>query len=201
MRTCAGACRRSPAARAWAWRSTASPAGSGEVTRSLAPGGEMIVYGALLTHRRTEPDRLTIPLDASSMIRGTKTVPASGSTAGSQLHPSSRRRGPGRDLQTRRRRGDPDPRTAARAPIAVRRRRPPGRSARPRRQVAAPNRRLTCTPTPPPSRPRLAITQSASTPALRANGAVSAKAALATAGTSPGVSSAFLSPWPAPVSH
>jgi hypothetical protein len=34
----------------------------------------MIVYGALSTHRQTEADRLTLPLDARSMIYGTKTV-------------------------------------------------------------------------------------------------------------------------------
>src|ERR671930_573587 len=45
-----------------------------EVFHSLAPGGEMIVYGALSTHRQTEADRLTLPLDARSMIYGTKIV-------------------------------------------------------------------------------------------------------------------------------
>jgi NADPH:quinone reductase-like Zn-dependent oxidoreductase len=44
----------------------------GDVSRSLRPGGEMIVYGALSTHRQTEPDQLA--LDARSMIYGTKTV-------------------------------------------------------------------------------------------------------------------------------
>jgi NADPH:quinone reductase-like Zn-dependent oxidoreductase len=44
----------------------------GEVSRSLSPSGEMIVYGALSTHRQTVPDRLA--LDARSMIYGTKTV-------------------------------------------------------------------------------------------------------------------------------
>jgi NADPH:quinone reductase-like Zn-dependent oxidoreductase len=46
----------------------------GDVSRSLRPGGEMIVYGALSTHGRTEPDELTLALDARSMIYGTRTV-------------------------------------------------------------------------------------------------------------------------------
>ncbi len=45
-----------------------------DVSRSLAPGGEMIVYGALSTHRQTDPDKLTIPLFARSVIYGTKIV-------------------------------------------------------------------------------------------------------------------------------
>jgi NADPH:quinone reductase-like Zn-dependent oxidoreductase len=45
-----------------------------DVFHSLAPGGEMIVYGALSSHRQTEADRLSLPLDARSMIYGTKTV-------------------------------------------------------------------------------------------------------------------------------
>jgi NADPH:quinone reductase-like Zn-dependent oxidoreductase len=45
-----------------------------DISRSLAPGGEMIVYGALSTHRQTEPDKLTIPLHAASVIYGTKLV-------------------------------------------------------------------------------------------------------------------------------
>lgn len=45
-----------------------------DVFRSLAPGGEMIVYGALATHREVDPDKLTIPLFARSLIYETKTV-------------------------------------------------------------------------------------------------------------------------------
>ena len=45
-----------------------------DVSSSLAPGGEMIVYGALSTHRQTDPDKLTIPLSARSLIYGTKIV-------------------------------------------------------------------------------------------------------------------------------
>jgi NADPH:quinone reductase-like Zn-dependent oxidoreductase len=45
-----------------------------DVFRSLAPGGEMVVYGALSTHRQTDPDKLTIPLFARSLIYGTKIV-------------------------------------------------------------------------------------------------------------------------------
>jgi NADPH2:quinone reductase len=45
-----------------------------DVSRSLAPGGEMVVYGALSTHRETEADRLALPLDARSLIYGTKSV-------------------------------------------------------------------------------------------------------------------------------
>ncbi|WP_319446474.1 MULTISPECIES: zinc-dependent alcohol dehydrogenase family protein [unclassified Mycobacterium] len=45
-----------------------------DVSRALAPGGEMVVYGALSTHRQTEPDKLTIPIFARSLIYETKTV-------------------------------------------------------------------------------------------------------------------------------
>src|SRR5262245_19358546 len=45
-----------------------------DVSRALAPGGEMVVYGALSTHRQSDPDALTIPLFARSVIYGTKIV-------------------------------------------------------------------------------------------------------------------------------
>jgi NADPH2:quinone reductase len=40
----------------------------------LAPHGQLIVYGALSTHRQTDPDKLTIPIFARSLIYETKTV-------------------------------------------------------------------------------------------------------------------------------
>jgi NADPH:quinone reductase-like Zn-dependent oxidoreductase len=45
-----------------------------DVFRSLAPGGEMVVYGALSTHRETDPSRLGIPLPAGALIYGTKSI-------------------------------------------------------------------------------------------------------------------------------
>jgi len=45
-----------------------------EVSRALTPHGELIVYGALSTHRQTDPDKLTIPIFARSLIYETKTV-------------------------------------------------------------------------------------------------------------------------------
>ncbi|WP_293343264.1 zinc-dependent alcohol dehydrogenase family protein [Mycobacterium sp.] len=45
-----------------------------DVSRSLAPHGELVVYGALSTHRQTDPDKLTIPIFARSLIYETKTV-------------------------------------------------------------------------------------------------------------------------------
>jgi NADPH2:quinone reductase len=45
-----------------------------DVSRALAPGGELVVYGALSTHRQTEPDKLTIPVFARSLIYETKTA-------------------------------------------------------------------------------------------------------------------------------
>jgi NADPH2:quinone reductase len=45
-----------------------------DVSRALAPGGELIVFGALSTHRQTDPDKLTIPIFARSLIYETKTV-------------------------------------------------------------------------------------------------------------------------------
>ena len=45
-----------------------------DISRALAPGGELVVYGALSTHRQTDFTLLTIPLSASSMIFENKTV-------------------------------------------------------------------------------------------------------------------------------
>lgn len=45
-----------------------------DVSRALAAGGQMLVYGALATHRQTSPDALTLPLFARSIIYETKTV-------------------------------------------------------------------------------------------------------------------------------
>lgn len=45
-----------------------------DVSRALAPHGELIVYGALSTHRQTDPDKLTIPIFARSLIYETKTI-------------------------------------------------------------------------------------------------------------------------------
>ncbi|MEV6838385.1 zinc-dependent alcohol dehydrogenase family protein [Streptomyces sp. NPDC051133] len=45
-----------------------------QVSQALAPGGELVVYGALSTHRQTAPAALTIPLQARSVIYGTKAV-------------------------------------------------------------------------------------------------------------------------------
>ncbi len=45
-----------------------------DVSRALAPHGELIVYGALSTHRETDPEKLTIPIFARSLIYETKTV-------------------------------------------------------------------------------------------------------------------------------
>ncbi|MGW1542270.1 zinc-dependent alcohol dehydrogenase family protein [Streptomyces sp. NPDC002309] len=51
----------------------AGPVGA-QVSQALAPGGELVVYGALSTHRQTDPAALTIPLPARSVIYETKTV-------------------------------------------------------------------------------------------------------------------------------
>ncbi|MGW5329438.1 zinc-dependent alcohol dehydrogenase family protein [Streptomyces sp. NPDC004014] len=51
----------------------AGPVGA-QVSQALAPGGQVVVYGALSTHRQTDPAALTIPLQARSVIYGTKTV-------------------------------------------------------------------------------------------------------------------------------
>ncbi|MFF7240228.1 zinc-binding dehydrogenase [Streptomyces collinus] len=51
----------------------AGPVGA-QVSQALAPGGELVVYGALSTHRQTDPAALTIPLQARSVIYETKTV-------------------------------------------------------------------------------------------------------------------------------
>ncbi|MFR9768010.1 zinc-dependent alcohol dehydrogenase family protein [Nocardia sp. SC052] len=44
------------------------------VSQALAPGGEVVVYGALSTHRQADPAALTIPLPARSIIYETKVV-------------------------------------------------------------------------------------------------------------------------------
>ncbi|GHK00085.1 hypothetical protein SY2F82_18820 [Streptomyces sp. Y2F8-2] len=44
------------------------------MSQALAPGGELVVYGALSTHRKTDPAALTIPLQARSVIYETKKV-------------------------------------------------------------------------------------------------------------------------------
>ena len=45
-----------------------------DVSRALAPDGELVVYGALSTHRQTEADKLIIPIFARSLIYETKTI-------------------------------------------------------------------------------------------------------------------------------
>jgi NADPH:quinone reductase-like Zn-dependent oxidoreductase len=45
-----------------------------DVFRALAPGGELLVFGALSTHRETDPSALTIPLFARSVIYDAKQV-------------------------------------------------------------------------------------------------------------------------------
>lgn len=45
-----------------------------DVSRSLAPNGQLVVYGALSTHRQTDPDKLTLPIFARSLIYDSKTV-------------------------------------------------------------------------------------------------------------------------------
>jgi NADPH:quinone reductase-like Zn-dependent oxidoreductase len=45
-----------------------------DVLQALAPGGELLVYGALATHRQTDPSALTIPVFARSFIYEAKTV-------------------------------------------------------------------------------------------------------------------------------
>jgi NADPH:quinone reductase-like Zn-dependent oxidoreductase len=44
------------------------------VARSMAAGGTMVVYGALSTHRKTDPSALTLPLFTRSLIYGAHTV-------------------------------------------------------------------------------------------------------------------------------
>lgn len=45
-----------------------------DVSRALAPHGELVVFGALSTHRQTDPAKLTIPIFARSLIYETKSV-------------------------------------------------------------------------------------------------------------------------------
>jgi NADPH:quinone reductase-like Zn-dependent oxidoreductase len=45
-----------------------------DVSRCLAPGGRMVVYGALSTHRQTEADKLILPIFSRSIIYEAKIV-------------------------------------------------------------------------------------------------------------------------------
>src|ERR1700761_2940067 len=45
-----------------------------EVARNLAPGGTMLVYGALSSHRQTDPSKFIMPLFAPRLIYSTATV-------------------------------------------------------------------------------------------------------------------------------
>src|ERR1700741_3012960 len=45
-----------------------------EVARNLAPAGTMLVYGALSSHRQTDPAKFTMPLFAPHLIYSTATV-------------------------------------------------------------------------------------------------------------------------------
>src|ERR1700744_2333289 len=45
-----------------------------EIARNLAPGGTMLVYGALSSHRQTDPSKFTMPLFAPRLIYSTGTV-------------------------------------------------------------------------------------------------------------------------------
>src|ERR1700726_285104 len=45
-----------------------------EVARNLAPGGTMLVYGALSSHRQTDPAKFTMPLLAPRLIYSAATV-------------------------------------------------------------------------------------------------------------------------------
>jgi len=45
-----------------------------EISRNLAPGGTMLVYGALSSHRQTDPAKFLMPLFAPRLIYSTATV-------------------------------------------------------------------------------------------------------------------------------
>jgi NADPH:quinone reductase-like Zn-dependent oxidoreductase len=45
-----------------------------EIARSLAPAGTLLVYGALSSHRQTDPAKFTMPLFAPRLIYSTATV-------------------------------------------------------------------------------------------------------------------------------
>lgn len=45
-----------------------------EVTRSLSPGGTMLVYGALSSHRQTDPAKFLMPLFAPRLIYSTAAI-------------------------------------------------------------------------------------------------------------------------------
>jgi NADPH2:quinone reductase len=45
-----------------------------EIARNLAPGGTMLVYGALSSHRQTDPSKFAMPIFAPQLIYSTATV-------------------------------------------------------------------------------------------------------------------------------
>lgn len=114
----------------------------------LTPGGEMIVYGALSTHRQTEPDKLTIPLLARSVIYETKIVRGSGSTAGSPPRLGSRSAPRSSRPSSWSPADHPDPGRAADEAGTVRRRCALGRGTCPRGQATVRARRLRSPPGP-----------------------------------------------------
>jgi NADPH2:quinone reductase len=45
-----------------------------EIARNLAPAGTMLMYGALSSHRQTDPAKFTMPLLAPRLIDGSRVV-------------------------------------------------------------------------------------------------------------------------------
>ena len=45
-----------------------------EIARNLSPGGTMLVFGALSSHRQTDPAKFTMPIFAPRLIYSTATV-------------------------------------------------------------------------------------------------------------------------------
>ena len=53
-----------------------------EIARNLASAGTMFVFGALSSHRQTDPAKFTMPLFAPRMIHSTTTVAGGGFRVG-----------------------------------------------------------------------------------------------------------------------
>jgi NADPH:quinone reductase-like Zn-dependent oxidoreductase len=115
------------------------------VSRSLAAGGEVVVYGALSTHRQPDSEHLTIPLPVSELIYGAKRV------RGFWLYrwfantpPWADRCRAFADVRARRRRGHRDPPGAGRSPSSSPPTPVPRRDTSPGRQAPAFARGLAC---------------------------------------------------------
>jgi NADPH:quinone reductase-like Zn-dependent oxidoreductase len=89
-----------------------------EIARNLAPAGTMLVYGALSSHRQTDPAKFVLPLFAPRLIYSTSTVRGWWLPHWVDSQPLSELRGATSDLLTMLSNGALRPPESVRCPIA-----------------------------------------------------------------------------------